>query len=223
MESIPLERIERRASVDEREERSPVEGLDRRSLVLNVAASLFAERGYYSSSMGDICEGSGIAKPTLYHYFPSKAAILFEILSDYIESLISAAELPERHTLTPPERLLAVMTDIVGSLDTHRGHVRSFYEHVGLLPPDFRDRIAERRDHYALHVEAILVEGRESGDFSFEDARMARLGIFGMCGWTHTWYKPGGGMSTDEIARHLWRLTISGIGSPSGRRRRPHT
>jgi len=82
---------------------------DRRSLILQAAASSFAEMGYQGTGLADICKGAGIAKPTVYHHFPSKAAILYELLHDYMALLLAAAEAPERRQLSPPVRLLVLL------------------------------------------------------------------------------------------------------------------
>jgi AcrR family transcriptional regulator len=194
--------------------RRPDEPLDRRSKVLAAAASLFAERGYSGTSLNDISSFAGIAKPTLYHYFGSKAEILDEILSDYIRTLLTAVEDPARAALPPTERLLGVMTDIISTIETHRGHVRSFFEHLPHLPPERRHAIARDQDRYATLVEDILRDGERDGSMAFADVRLTRLGIFGMCSWTYQWYRPGGRHEPAVIARLLWELCLSGLRAP---------
>jgi AcrR family transcriptional regulator len=184
----------------------------RRELVLDVAAKLFTQNGYNATSIGDIAAGSGIAKPTLYHYFSSKTEILHEILSDYIESLITMAEQPDRAELAPPHALLQLMTDIIGTITTHRGQLQNFYENMDLLPAEEQRAVKVRRDHYSALFEEMLLEGQRQQAFAFDDVRITRLGIFGMCSWTYQWYRPGGELGTDEVAFQLWRLVMNGIG-----------
>ncbi len=40
--------------------------------IINTASSLFAERGVYGASLGDIAKALGISKGTLYYYYPTK-------------------------------------------------------------------------------------------------------------------------------------------------------
>jgi len=194
---------------------------DRRSLILQAAASSFAEMGYQGTGLADICKGAGIAKPTVYHHFPSKAAILYELLHDYMALLLAAAEAPERRQLSPPDRLLELMKDMLGSLDTHRGQVRVFYDNAADgLPEPLRETIAEQRLAYSRHVEHVLLTGRDAEIFAFDDVRMTRLSVFALCGWPYNWYRPGGDVSTDDIALHAWNLVVSGIGAQRAARRR---
>ncbi len=66
-------------------------GLDRRAQLLEVAAELFAERGFAAVGIDDIGAGVGLTGPALYGYFPNKAEILADIVSDSIERLKQAA------------------------------------------------------------------------------------------------------------------------------------
>ncbi|MCZ7649917.1 MAG: TetR/AcrR family transcriptional regulator [Thermoanaerobaculia bacterium] len=44
------------------------------------AVELFAERGYAGASMGELADRVGIAKASLYNYYPSKEALLVDLL-----------------------------------------------------------------------------------------------------------------------------------------------
>lgn len=54
-------------------------GHRRRSLILRVAADLFAEQGFDSVSITDIGMAAEITGPAIYRYFPSKEALLVSI------------------------------------------------------------------------------------------------------------------------------------------------
>lgn len=54
-------------------------GLIRANLILKVAATLFAERGYDSVSINEIGFAAGVTGPAVYRYFPSKEALLVAI------------------------------------------------------------------------------------------------------------------------------------------------
>lgn len=62
----------------------------RRRAILDVAAQVFAERGYFNATMRDIAERLGMRPASLYHYYPSKEAALEEMCR------VSAIEFCER-------------------------------------------------------------------------------------------------------------------------------
>jgi len=74
---------------------------ERREQLLSVAKSLFAERGFQSTTMDDIAREAGFTKPILYQYFDSKTDLYREIVAQLAETLltslkaaVSAAETP---------------------------------------------------------------------------------------------------------------------------------
>ena len=52
----------------------------RREQLLGVAAGLMAERGYHGVSINDLGAAAGVSGPALYRHFPSKQAVLGEML-----------------------------------------------------------------------------------------------------------------------------------------------
>jgi AcrR family transcriptional regulator len=54
------------------------------------AAKLFAERGYDATSVREIVEAAGVAKPTLYYYFKSKEGLAQALLTHPLSGLVAA-------------------------------------------------------------------------------------------------------------------------------------
>ena len=52
---------------------------DQRELILGHAAALFARSGYPGTSMNEVAQACGLSKPTIYHYFRDKFALLVDI------------------------------------------------------------------------------------------------------------------------------------------------
>jgi AcrR family transcriptional regulator len=57
--------------------------------IARVAARLFAERGYEATSVREIVESAGVAKPTLYYYFGSKEGLAQALLTVPLSSLVA--------------------------------------------------------------------------------------------------------------------------------------
>jgi AcrR family transcriptional regulator len=56
--------------------RSAAPARDRRAVILARSAELFATRGVAATTVRDIGEAAGLLSGSLYHYFPSKDAIV---------------------------------------------------------------------------------------------------------------------------------------------------
>ncbi|HEM4136791.1 TPA: TetR/AcrR family transcriptional regulator [Streptococcus suis] len=63
---------------------------ENRQLILDVARTLFLEKGYDQTSLTDIISQlGGLTKGVVYHHFPSKGAILDALIGDTDENLLS--------------------------------------------------------------------------------------------------------------------------------------
>ena len=60
----------------------------RREQILDTAAGLFAERGFHGVSVVELGAACGISGPALYKHFPSKDAMLAEMLVEISEELL---------------------------------------------------------------------------------------------------------------------------------------
>ena len=62
--------------------------MSRRDQILETAAELFAARGFHGVSVTDLGAACGISGPALYKHFPSKQAMLAEMLVSISEELL---------------------------------------------------------------------------------------------------------------------------------------
>jgi TetR/AcrR family transcriptional regulator, repressor of fatR-cypB operon len=86
----------------------PPATLGKRDVILDAALRCFVERGFHGTSMPDIAERAGIAAGTIYHYFPSKEALvntLFRTWKAEIAQRVFAA-FPQH---APPREQFAIM------------------------------------------------------------------------------------------------------------------
>jgi AcrR family transcriptional regulator len=115
-----------------------------RDRLLAAAMRLFAERGYGRTTMGDIEEAAGFARRggTLYHYFPSKAAVLEAALDQHTDAVADVGGLAR--LLPLPDRrseILILAKWLLGELDRQHELVR-FVEKEGDHLAEIRDRLS---------------------------------------------------------------------------------
>jgi AcrR family transcriptional regulator len=74
-----------------------------RLLLLDAAAEEFARQGYSGANINHISQAAGFAKGTIYNYFPSKQALMEELLSataqnhfNFISGAVRAQDCPSR-------------------------------------------------------------------------------------------------------------------------------
>lgn len=186
----------------------------RRDDVIQEAAALFDRRGYHATSMEDIAAAVGLRKPTLYHYFGSKDEILFWVHEEFIDLLIERQERRAKTAMTPDQLMLATMGDVLELMETHRGHVRVFFEHHRELAEAEHAAIAAKRTRYEAGVTATIQRGIDEGRFRPVDVKLATLAVFGICNWAYQWYRPDGKLRSRDIAYTFWDLLQNGLGTP---------
>jgi AcrR family transcriptional regulator len=183
----------------------------RRAQITALAAELFDQYGYASVTMEQLALAAGIAKPTLYHYFRAKDEILQGIHEAFIGLLLDRQEERMRLQLSPSDLLLGAMSDIFALMETHRGHVRVFFEHHRELPDAVRAEIRRKRDRYEQLIRDAVVDGILAGTFREVDPDTATLALFGVCNWAYQWWRPGTGADSAHTAQKMWDIVIRGL------------
>src|SRR5262249_17989516 len=112
---------------------------ERKQEVLEVAARVFHEKGYDSSSIQDIADGVGILKGSLYYWINSKEDLLYEILAGVHEEALAAVEEAVEAETETLEKLRAF---VVALFTFHAENL----VRIGVFFSDFRSLNPERQD-----------------------------------------------------------------------------
>src|SRR6202162_155918 len=91
---------------------------EKRLGILSRSAALFAAHGYTGTSITMIAEACGVSKALMYHYYGSQDAVLFDLLSDHLQHLVSVVEAAAQSSDDRKERLLAIAAAL---LEAYRG------------------------------------------------------------------------------------------------------
>ena len=63
--------------------------MNRREQILDIAADLFAQKGFHGVSIAELGAACGFSGPALYRHFRSKDAVLAEMLVSISDELLS--------------------------------------------------------------------------------------------------------------------------------------
>lgn len=86
--------------------------LDRRKAILDAALDAFADRGFQGTSVREIARAVGVNEATLYHYFPSKAAILDAL----IDQLLARRQVVYAVADDPRQTLAEALRDLIDGI-----------------------------------------------------------------------------------------------------------
>jgi AcrR family transcriptional regulator len=181
----------------------------RRQAILERAAALYAERGFLGASIADLAAACKVSKSLVYHYYPSKEDILFDVMHSHVRVLLDTAEIIVARRATAADKLraltLSFMRLYIGAAARHK----VLLNELDRLPSARRATIVGIQRKLVVLVQDLLAEIRP--DLTSRLARPATMLYFGMINWTHTWLDPEGRAKPDEIAALAVNVFLDGF------------
>ena len=191
---------------------SPDLARPRRDVILGVAADLFARRGYRATSLADLAAASGIAKPTLFHYFRSKQHILYELYSQTMDMALWQLGQVARAELDPAgalHRMLCEHTLLI--LENRALFTILFDEEQELSPAQLRAIKRQQKRYIELMVQPLRQLQAGDGLRAGLAPKIAVQGLIGMASWVYRWYEADRRLGAGEIASMLADLALRGL------------
>ena len=173
-----------------------------RGRILLAGLGLFAQHGFHGTSIRDIAAEAAVQSASLYAHFPSKEAILAELVlaghEEHHTRLVTA--LLDSGT-DPRDRLAAL---VHAHVRTHADYpmlaVVANNEMHALSPPAAAPAAAVRRRSEALLGE-VLAMGQQQGVFDIVHLEATAAAIGGMGIRVANWYPPPeAGLSSSQLA-----------------------
>ncbi|MGE5720728.1 MAG: TetR/AcrR family transcriptional regulator [Nocardioidaceae bacterium] len=150
----------------------------RREQILSTAAGLFAERGFHGVSVADLGAACGISGPALYRHFPSKDAMLAEMLVSISEELLAVGRERVREAEGPREALHALVNWHIDFALTNKALIIVQDRDWASLPDEARERA---RDLQRRYVELWVDQLREiHRGLPADRARAMAHAVFGL-------------------------------------------
>lgn len=181
--------------------------VDRRQMIRDEAARIFATRGYASSSLQEVADNVGLTKAAVYYYFKSKESLLFDILTfaDLHVSSILARELDaSSHGLEAVERVVgAHVLWYLQHPDVGKVAFRDWAELTG----DLRTTQIERRRKYGNVLRTAIRRFVNEGPHPLSiDLGLIANFINGAVATTNIWFRPDGPQDAGTVARSIGRM-----------------
>ncbi|RZQ63130.1 TetR/AcrR family transcriptional regulator [Amycolatopsis suaedae] len=197
----------------------PTPATGRRAELLAIAARLFAERGFVSTTVRDIADEAGILSGSLYHHFDSKESMADEILTGFLDELFGRYAEIVAADLGPRKTLEAVVTASFDTIHRRPAEVAIYQNEAGHLAklPRF-SYLDERNTEFRKLWNDILTGGVADGTFRADlDVELVYRFIRDTVWVAVRWYNPRGALSAEAVAQQYLGILLDGIAS----RRRP--
>jgi AcrR family transcriptional regulator len=202
---------------------------ERREAILAIAAEMFARKGFAATTVREIADEAGILSGSLYHHFDSKESMIDEIISAFIDEMVTSY----REIIDATDDPLATLQSLIR---------RAF---DALLPNRAALTVAQNESHYLQQFErfsylqesyaeierlwtSVLQRGIDAGVFRSDlDTKLVYLFMRDAIWVTVRWYQPGGRYTIDELADTYTAIALDGIRqespAPAAKRRTRRT
>jgi AcrR family transcriptional regulator len=92
-----------------------------RTAIADAATRLFVAHGFHAVTVGEVAEAAGVAKQTVFNYFPAKEDLVFDRAGEIEATMVAAIR--DRAPGTT-------------AVDAFRAFTRAFWERIATLSPD---------------------------------------------------------------------------------------
>jgi AcrR family transcriptional regulator len=175
---------------------------NRRAELIRAAGRLFVDKGFDATTIRDIADAVGMRSGSPFYHFKSKQDMLKAVMIEGLQSALAAQQEAMSGLRTPEEKFSAlVKSHLRIILEDHTEFPVLLYEWRA-LSDESRAEVIAVKDRYEAVWQTTLKELKKAGLVS-DDSKVARLLLFGALNWTVQWYRPGGGLTLDQIAEHM--------------------
>ncbi len=187
------------------------EGRSMRECILDAAVQLFAEYGYHAAPLRDIARVAGIQAASIYHHYPSKQALLVEIMQTHMQRLNDSTKRIISEYTDPLQRLHEVIANHIRMHTTYKAEFFIIDTEIRSLEAESRPDILSLRHTYEELLQEILREGMERGIFRHCDVKVTSYAIIAMCTQVAAWFRPEGRLSVQQVITIYRQLITEGL------------
>ena len=185
-----------------------------RQEILDAAATLFRQKGYYATTLRDIASGVGMKAGSIYYHFDSKEQILEAVLDIGIKAVFEDVRHKVEHmaeTSSWHERFHVAMEAHLASLFQHGDYMSANIRIFGQAPEPVRERHMKIRRAYEDYWADLYRRAEKAGAIR-DGINLAALQalVFGAMNWTIEWYQPDR-EKIETLAKAYTDILMNGI------------
>jgi AcrR family transcriptional regulator len=184
---------------------------DKQRAILKSAAAVFAKQGMDKASMSMIASHSGVSKALLYHYYPGKDALIFDIVRTHLAELDEAIETADRPAEPPETRLNLLIRAVLHNYEDADHEHKVQINGTDTLSPEQMNELRAIERRIVRRFSGLLKAINPGIDENRPYLMPVTMSLFGMLNWVYMWFRPGGPVSREEYADLATRLILEGV------------
>jgi TetR/AcrR family transcriptional regulator, cholesterol catabolism regulator len=187
--------------------------VSRRDELLELAATMFAERGLRATTVRDIADSAGILSGSLYHHFSSKEEMVDELLRGFLDWLFDRYQEIVATEPNPLERLRGLFMASFEAIEHRHAQVVIYQDEAKRLSGQPRFSYVEERNQEQRKMWVdVLNQGIEEGYFRPDiDVDLVYRFIRDTTWVSVRWYQPGGPLTAEQVGQQYLAIVLGGI------------
>ncbi len=182
-----------------------------REKIRAAAVQLFAEMGYHAAPLRDIASLAGIQAASIYYYYPSKQALLVEIMDTYMRQLNANMDRVLVQPSSIPARLYEAIASHIRLHTTYKAEFFIIDTEMRALEGANREQILVLRDQYEHSLQGLLQEGMEQGILRASDVKITSYAVIAMCTTVSSWFHSQGRLTVQQVIDIYSQIITEGL------------
>ncbi|TCP50101.1 TetR family transcriptional regulator [Tamaricihabitans halophyticus] len=176
--------------------------------LLRAGLDSFAERGYHATTTRDVATAAGMSPAALYVYFPSKAALLFEISRDGHQKTLGLVEQSLAHAGSTTDKMRYFVRIFVAWHARRHTIARVVQYELRSLPAKEYQVVRGLRRNIEAGVRALLGSGVEHGEFDVPDLHTAATVVLSLGVDVARWYSEKHPKTPEQLGDEYAELVL---------------
>lgn len=178
--------------------------------IVDIAVQVFLRHGYDGASLDQVAKAAGITKASIYYHADGKEALLARGTGRALDALFAVLEEADAREGREIDRLKHVLKRTV---ETTVGRLPEVALLLRVRGNTTTERwILERRRRFDRLVATIVSQAQLKGEIRGDvEPRLITRMLFGMLNSITEWYRPGGGLSVEDIVAAAIRIAFEGL------------
>lgn len=184
----------------------------KQNAILKSAATVIAELGMEKASMAQVASHGGVSKALLYHYYPSKDALIFDIIKTHLLELDHAVSEADDRAIPADARLRKLIWAVLDTYrdadnehkvqlnassalnDTQKAEIRAIERRI---VTHFCDTLAEINPLLVNKDKPLIMP--------------VAMSLFGILNWMYLWFRDDGKISREDYSEIVSTMMLEGI------------
>jgi len=136
----------------------------RRDQILDVALQVAVSEGFYLVTMDRLAQEAGVTRTLIYQLFGNLPGVLVALMDrEFNKGVASFLQSASRYQVGDQEQFVAVMSDLVASVDAEPAIWRLFLMPPEGAPPELHERLNQSRELVRQFLEQSLLIAKDAG------------------------------------------------------------